>query len=150
MEVEIRMLAAEDWADWVRLRKQLWPDESLSELIAEAQGIYTRLEEAPVFVAVSVMSGELCGFVEVSMHDHVEGCLSMPVGYIEGWYVSPLYRRQGVGKRLIAVAESWAKEKGCREMASDTTDQHPISPWAHRSLGYLPMAKPLHYKKTLL
>jgi GNAT superfamily N-acetyltransferase len=36
-----------------------------------------------------------------------------PVGYIEGWYVAPKYRRRKVGTKLVAAAEEWARDQGC-------------------------------------
>ncbi len=71
-----------------------------------------------VFVAADP-SGCLCGFVEVSLRQSAEGCGTRPVGYIEGWFVDPDYRNQGVGRSLVVAAETWALERGCQEMASD-------------------------------
>jgi aminoglycoside 6'-N-acetyltransferase I len=42
------------------------------------------------------------------------------VGYIEGWFVYEALRNRGIGKELMRAAEDWAREHGCREMASDT------------------------------
>ncbi len=42
-----------------------------------------------------------------------------PVGYLEGIYVRPEYRRQGWARRLLEAGQDWARSLGCREFASD-------------------------------
>src|SRR5262249_39023821 len=64
-------------------------------------------------------TGGLCGFVEASIRPFVDGCTTRPVGYVEGWFVDPDVRRQGVGRKLVTAAEEWAAGQGCVEMASD-------------------------------
>lgn len=41
-----------------------------------------------------------------------------PVGYLEGIYVRPEYRRQGWARRLLEAGQDWARSLGCREFAS--------------------------------
>ncbi|MCZ7571212.1 MAG: GNAT family N-acetyltransferase [Ardenticatenaceae bacterium] len=64
------------------------------------------------------------------------GCRTDRIGYLEAWYVDPDWRGQGVGRRLVETAEARARSVGCREMASDTTPNYPLSPGAHAALGY--------------
>ena len=42
-----------------------------------------------------------------------------PVGYLEGIYVRPEYRRQGWVRRLLEAGQDWVRSLGCREFASD-------------------------------
>lgn len=78
-----------------------------------------------------------CGFVQVSLRtDYVEGSNSSPVGYIEGIYITEAYRKQGIAKRLIQAAESWAKEKGCKELASDCELENQLSIDFHNKIGF--------------
>ncbi len=72
-----------------------------------------------------------------------------PVGYVEGWYVDPAWRRRGVGRRLVEAAEAWARSRGCTEMASDTTSEYPDSPAVHRALGYSIARSCLCFRKEL-
>jgi len=76
------------------------------------------------------------GFVEVSRRDYVEGCRSSPVGYVEGIYVRPAYRKQGIGRELIRAAEQWAQRQGCTEMGSDTGLDDTQSIFFHEALGF--------------
>ncbi|MBZ5612719.1 MAG: GNAT family N-acetyltransferase [Acidobacteriia bacterium] len=41
------------------------------------------------------------------------------VGYIEGWYVAESHRHKGIGRKLLVVAEDWARSQGYVEMASE-------------------------------
>ncbi len=92
----------------------------------------------------------LAGFVEVDLRSHADGCdPSIPVGYVEGWYVSEQDRRQRIGAQLIAAAEDWARAQGCVEMASDTWIDREISQRAHEALGFEVVDRCVHYRKTL-
>lgn len=90
----------------------------------------------PQAVIVAEREGEILGFAELSLRTYAEGCGSSPVGYLEGWYVVPEARRQGVGRALVRAAELWAKEQGCTEFASDTELENTVSADAHRALGF--------------
>ncbi|EKE01709.1 MAG: GCN5-related N-acetyltransferase, partial [uncultured bacterium] len=53
--------------------------------------------------------GEYLGFINLSLRsDYVQGSSSRPVGYVEGIFVTPKSRKQGVAKELIKQAERWA------------------------------------------
>lgn len=58
----------------------------------------------------------LIGFIEVSLRSHADGCdPSHPVGFIEGWYVKPVFRGRRIGAKLLREAERWAREACCHE-----------------------------------
>ncbi len=94
------------------MRSALWPEADAAELAREAAAFFTRpyLIDA-VFVA-EAPDGDLVGFVELSLRSHADGCSSSPVPYVEGWYVVPAARRQGVGRALFAAAEAWGTAGG--------------------------------------
>jgi aminoglycoside 6'-N-acetyltransferase I len=92
---------------------------------------------------------EQCGFIETSIRNYAEGCLTRDVGYIEGIYVEPEYRLKGMAKELIKTAEYWAISKGCKEMASDCLIDNEISIKAHISSGYKEVERLVHFMKSL-
>jgi len=95
----------------------------------------------PIVLLAEEPYWKVIGFVEVGLRSHADGCgPARPVGFIEGWYVTPGYRRQKVGTRLIAAAEHWARTQGCREMASDTWIDALDSQRAHEALGQVGLA----------
>ncbi len=145
--MQIRLVQTGDRAEWLRLRCALWPDHPVVELEQEIALIGVDLARQPVFVAERP-DGGLCGMIEVSIRTTAEGCTTDNVGYIEAWFVDAVWRGQGIGRRLVEAAESWARSQGCREMASDTTPAYPVSPVAHARLGY-EVARPYHYRKDL-
>jgi aminoglycoside 6'-N-acetyltransferase I len=71
------------------------------------------------------------------------------VAYLEGWYVVPGLRRQGVGRALVAAAEAWARAQGCTEFGSDAVLDNEPSAAAHRALGFEETAQIRCFKKVL-
>jgi aminoglycoside 6'-N-acetyltransferase I len=103
-----------------------------------------------ILVAEEASSRMLAGFVEVDLRSHADGCNpSRPVGYVEGWYVAEDNRHKGIGKKLLAAAEEWARSQGCVEIASDTWIDNEVSQRAHEALGYEVVDRCVHYRKTL-
>jgi aminoglycoside 6'-N-acetyltransferase I len=102
-----------------------------------------------IFVA-EVSDGTLAGFLETRLRSHADGCdESHPVGYVEGWYVSEGWRRQGIGSDLLRAAEDWARRQGCKEMASDTRIDNLVSQRAHEALGFEVAERSVLYRKKL-
>ena len=144
--INIRPLLEADQAEWLRLRRALWPDHPLDDLKQQSLELWADQEHQPVFVAERP-DGGLCGLVEVAIHTTAPGCTTDRIGYLEGWYVEVDVRGQGVGRRLAEAAEAWARSVGCREMASDTIPDYPASPAAHAALGYRIVE--WHFRKDL-
>ena len=148
MTFVVRTVKTKDRPEWLRLRKALWedcPDEQQEREMDEILASDT--EE--VFLAERA-GGGLCGMVEASIRSCADGCDSRPVGYVEGWYVDPDARRLGIGRALVASAESWARLKGCREMASDAHLWNGVSHQAHEALGFIETERLVHFKKDLV
>lgn len=133
--------------EWLRMRLALWPDNTPTEMRQEMEEILADPNQ-PVFVAERSEAG-LVGFLEASIHVDIYGCDSKPVGYIEGWYVDPDLRRQGLGGLLVAAAEAWAIEQGLQEMASDCEIDNLVSLQAHNALGYQEVERLIHFCKKL-
>jgi aminoglycoside 6'-N-acetyltransferase I len=129
----------------------LWPEGSIEEHRVELIEIKDRSTGMPCANLVAqMMDGHLAGFLQVSLRSHADGCdPSCPVGFIEGWYVIPASRRMGIGRRLLAAAEDWARSQNCKEMASDTQIENEISQTAHQVLGYQVVDRCVHFRKSL-
>jgi len=100
----------------------------------ELDRFFAGSQAAPVLVAED-RSG-LVGFAELSIRPYAEGCETERVGFLEGWFVVPEARHRGVGRKLVAAAEAWARSVGCTEFASDAEADNESSAAAHRALGF--------------
>ncbi len=138
-----------DASEWFRLRKLLWDQLNDDEHRAEMLDIYSHLETQLVLVA-ETDAGNLVGFLEASIRPFVEDCHSDRVGYLEGWFVEPDYRKNGIGRKLVRAAESWARNKGCAEMASDAEIGNDLSLIAHQNIGYQETSRLVHLRKDLI
>jgi aminoglycoside 6'-N-acetyltransferase I len=153
--VQIRAARASDLDQLAGLLEALWPESSAEEHAQELRlllgGKADVVLTMPIALLVAEASdGRLVGFVEVDLRSHADGCNpAQPVGYIEGWYVSDDYRQRGVGKKLLAEAEDWARSHGCVEMASDALIANELSQRAHEALGYEVVDRCVHYRKKL-
>lgn len=149
--MQIRPVEAADAAEWLRMRLALWPDDPEKEAAEMAAFLAAAprpvLPECHAVFVCPRPGGGLCGLVEVSIHDSAPGCETNRIGYLEAWYVDPDWRGRGIGRALAEQAETWARAEGCREMASDTTPDYPLSPAAHAALGYAEVVR--HFRKEL-
>ena len=147
MDILIRRATLDDRPDWLRMRLMLWIYSTAPEFEPELDTILGDPGQA-VFIA-STLDGRRIGFIEASTRSYGEGCATSPVGYIEGWYVEEDFRSLGVGRRLVAAAEDWARSKGYREMASDTWIENDASIYAHLKMGYQEVERLVHFVKRL-
>lgn len=145
----VRRLGEEDSAGWLKLRRMLWDELSEEEHLREMLDIYGHPETQLILVAVSGADG-IVGFMEASIRPFVEDCRTDHVGYLEGWFVSPDHRNQGVGRALVESAEEWARQNGCEEMASDAEIGNELSLKAHLSLGYSETSRLVHLRKDIV
>ena len=145
----VRSLQEKDLSEWFRLRQMLWDELTEEEHQAEMLDIYEHTDSQLVLVAEKG-DGKLIGFLEASIRPFVEDCNTDNVGYLEGWFVEPGYRRYGIGRDLVRNAERWARKKGCTEMASDAEVGNDLSLAAHLKLGYDETSRLVHLRKDLV
>jgi aminoglycoside 6'-N-acetyltransferase I len=100
------------------MRCALWPNSDHDHR-TEVAAYFERPSDVTVCLVAEAPDEGLVGFAEVGTRPYAEGCLTSPVGYLEGIFVRPLHRDSGVGRSLVETAEAWARELGCIEMASD-------------------------------
>jgi len=144
----VRPIAEEDLSEWFRLRRKLWDATSDEDHQAEMLDIIDHVETQFVVVA-EAGGGKLAAFLEASIRPFVEDCDSDNVGYLEGWFVDPEYRRHGLGRALVTAAEEWARGRGATEMASDAEIGNDQSLIAHMRLGYEETSRLVHLRKEL-
>src|SRR4051812_39658721 len=154
-DVCIRFAQLSDRDQLLRMREALWTNAPAEELARELTLILEGNAPVtlPLVILVAVAAagdGTLAGFLEVDLRSHADGCNpSRPVGYVEGWYVAEKYRHQGIGRKLLAAAEDWARNQGCIEIASDTWVDNEVSQRVHERLGYAAVDRCVHFRKAL-
>jgi aminoglycoside 6'-N-acetyltransferase I len=129
------------------MRLSLWG--GIAEEHTHDLDAYFATPQSGVTFVVESTGGGLCGFIEVSLRNYAEGCMTSPVAYIEGWYVDEHCRRRTLGTRLVQAAEAWARRHGLKEMASDTQIANAVSIQAHKVLGYEEVERLVCFTKAL-
>jgi aminoglycoside 6'-N-acetyltransferase I len=131
--------------EWVNLRSKLWPpsisdnfEEEVLEILAD-----------PKSSAFLAFDNSFIGLVEISIHDYADGCDTRNVGFIEGLYAEPAYRRRGIAKLLIDKSFEWFKVNGCREVASDSLIDNQASIDFHLALGFNEVERVVKYARLL-
>jgi aminoglycoside 6'-N-acetyltransferase I len=146
MAAEIHAPRGPEICAWKRLRALLWPQISKGDNDGECARI---LADAEWCVLVSEDVGILTGFVEASLRRYADGCDTSPVGFVEGWFVVPEFRRRGIGRQLVSAVEEWARDQGCLEMASDSLLDDVEAQQAHLRMGYQEVERAVRFRKDL-
>ena len=146
----VRPATPSDKQAWLRMRRALWPDDEGDSHAREIDEFFAGRSKMPLEVLLAVdESGTAVGFAELSIRPYAEDCETDRVAYLEGWYVDPHARRQGVGRALVIAAENWAKRQGCTEFGSDALLDNHASAAAHRALGFTETVQIRCFRKVL-
>jgi aminoglycoside 6'-N-acetyltransferase I len=149
VRVKIEPCESADHPGWLRLRQALWPECAREEHLSEMSAFVAAPQRYRQFVAYSA-SREAVGLIEAAMRtDYVNGTESSPVAFVEGLYVVPQARRQGVAASLLASVCDWAQRAGCRELASDAVLENSISHVVHRALGFEETERVVFFRRRL-
>lgn len=138
--VTVRPVTEEDKPSWLEMRRSLWPEEGGDAHSVEVGRFLKGDLKNPIAVLLAHREDEagahVVGFAELNIRPYAEGCSTDRVGFLEGWFVVPDARRQGVGRALLVAGEEWARAQGCTEFASDTLVDNDVSAAAHQALGF--------------
>ena len=138
----------DDLPDWLEMALALWSHESKEDMESLFHTLFA--SENDEVLICKTDEGIAAGFANISIRkDYVEGSNSSPVGYIEGIYVKPEFRKQGIAKKFIGLAEDWSREKGCTEIASDTEIENTESQKFHRHIGFDGESHIVHFIKGI-
>ena len=130
----IRKAVKEDAAVIAGLAMQMWSSHSVAELSAEMEQLLMQ-DDAAIFLYIE--HGQAAGFAQCQLRrDYAEGTSTSPVGYLEGVFVEEAFRGRGFARKLVAACESWAKEWGCTEFASDCELTNDASLAFHLRAGF--------------
>ena len=134
---------------WLELRQALWTDCATEEQLLEMAEHVAIPQRFADFVAHSDW-GKPIGLAEAAMRtDYVNGTTSRPVAFLEGIYVLPEARRQGVATSLVEAVCSWARASGCCELASDARLDNEMAHAIHVALGFEETERVVFFRKPL-
>jgi aminoglycoside 6'-N-acetyltransferase I len=138
-----------DQPGWLDFRLALWTDAT-----AEDHRAYMAISLAQPERFLQLMMYDQnrapIGFIEGSIRsDYVNGTETSPVGFVEGVYVTPEWRRKGIARQLFAAIGDWAQARGCRELASDALLDNVASQRAHVALGFKETERVVYFSKKL-
>jgi aminoglycoside 6'-N-acetyltransferase I len=147
----IRPYEARDLESWSAMRARLWPREDAAVMVREARAFTTGSPNAMLDAVFIVEDDEAWprGFLELSVRDFSDGCDSMPVPHVEGWYVEDPARRHGLGRALMRAAEEWARANGFTELASDSELDDDAAQRAHVRCGFEEVDRLVKFRKKL-
>ena len=134
---------------WLEMREALWPDATPDE---HRGYMAICLAQPEHFLQLMIYdeNRQPLGFIEGSIRsDYVNGTESSPVGFVEGVYVVPAMRRQGVARVLFDAIADWARARGCRELASDALIENETSQRAHKAMGFRETDRVVYFTKKL-
>lgn len=145
--MSIEKLSPDNITHLISLVLELWPDCVSEEEYAYYSGMIRSEQDICYLVSIDHV---YIAFIHLSVrNDYVEGADDLPVAYIEGIYVKPDYQRKSIAKQLVKVAEDWAREKGIRQIASDTSVRNDQAIAFHKGLGFDEAERIVCFIKTI-
>ena len=125
----------------------MWDNNSVDELTDEFSEILSK-DDAQIFLKYE--DDTPVGFAQCQLrYDYVEGTETTPVGYLEGIFIMEGYRKRGYAKELLNKCEMWAKDKGCKEFASDCEIDNDISFRFHKAMNFTEANRIICFTKKL-
>lgn len=143
----IRKASKNDIRNIAKLAVLLWNDNSVDDLVHEFSEILSK-DDAQIFLKYE--NDIPVGFAQCQLrHDYVEGTETTPVGYLEGIFIMENYRNRGYAEALLNECERWAKEKGCKEFASDCEIHNDNSFQFHKAMNFTEVNRIICFTKKL-
>jgi len=143
----IEEISESNLRELTQLMLELWPECVYDEEYQNCRRIMTKSDETCYLIK---SDKQYAAFIQLSLrHDYVEGTETSPVGYIEGIYVKPEFRKSGLAGQLVQQGEKWVREKGCRQYASDTEIDNQVSISFHKKQGFTEISRLVCFVKDL-
>lgn len=148
MSIEIKVATIDDIDKITNLGLLLYSADNTYESLYDENIELLKSDLNHIFLAYD--NDAAVGFSHCSLRtDYVEGTSGGNVGYLEGIYVDPDYRNKGIAKKLVITCENWAKEKGCKEFASDCLIDNTESYKFHIKMGFKEANRIICFTKEL-
>lgn len=138
--MKIKTVNEQTLSIWASFASQVWRTNE-QELIEKF-----RNNKLPHEFLYFSSSEEPIAWISLSLrHDYVEGCQNGPTAYLEGIFIIPDYRSQGIGDKLLSFAISWAENSGISQPASDVEFDNQLSQNFRFKYGFREVGRTVHY-----
>lgn len=131
-----------------KLEKELWNDNSALQNYKTSIKLGLKRGNYNIFLALE--NDIPLGYVETDIfYSWDEIYSSLPILQICGLYVSPIARKQGIATSLIKECEKYARNFGCKQIASNYYSFNTISTNLHQKLGFKETSRIVNVIKDL-
>lgn len=143
----VKKAGIENLEEVAKLAVLMWNENTVQDLIDE---FYEMIFQGDAQFFLKYNQDMPVGFAQCQLrYDYVEGTDSSPVGYLEGIFIKEEYRHKGYARELLSECEKWAKQKGCKEFASDCEMDNESSFGFHMALGFEEVNRIICFTKKL-
>lgn len=111
MPLHVRNVVPEDASLWESMRRELWPEGAADHALEIASFFAGTLHEPTAVLVAETSDGDLVAFAELSIRLDLPRLAGHRVGYVEGLYVRPEIRLQGIARRLLQASRSWIRQQ---------------------------------------
>jgi len=141
--VQIRPARVADAASVSRLMAQLGYQVTPEDAGSRLARILTKPEHR---FLVAEIDGDVVGWLHISLCEHIdaETCVM-----IDGLVVDRTRRRSGIGRRLLAQAEDWARANSCALVRLRSTDARTEAHKFYEHLGYTKVKTQFAFAKAV-
>ena len=131
-------------AEWIRLRTALYGPgphaEEVAQLLAHP--------DYDAFLALD-RDGRAIGLLELSLRNLCEDRVAGPVGFVEGLFLDPDVRSQGLGQVLMEHAEAWSRARGAVELGTDSELANTRAHAFYKRLGFRELGRTVRFARPL-
>ena len=143
----IKRAGTQDLEVLAELANMMWTNHSVDELITKFAEIMDKNQSA---FFLKYDSDNPIGFAQCQLrYDYVEGTTTSPVGYLEGIFVRKEYQNKGYARELFIECETWAKQHGCHEFASDCEVENEMSQRFHMAMNFTEVNRIVCFTKNI-
>ncbi len=132
--ISLQPIDIEQLGLWGNMRRAIYPTLNESYNQVEMAEIIKRPDWFCYFISLD--EDQHVGLVELSSRNIVDSCISSPVAYLEGLYLQPNYRNQGIGKRVMQLITKWCADEGFKELATDAELDNVRAQRFYTQLGF--------------
>jgi aminoglycoside 6'-N-acetyltransferase I len=145
MSITYRLAAPADLETVTDLLFQLFPETPRAELLEETRA---GLHDPRMTFFLAFDQDQAVGVAHCAVRsDYVNGTDSSPAGFLEGIFVRPESRRQGIATALVDRCQDWAAAQGCAEFASDALLSNTDSHQFHLHTGFVETERVVYFKR---